>query len=345
MKKMTMEVMGMVLCLLFLSASGGLAQGPCEGNFDCDLDVDGSDAFIFKSDFGRSQFKNPCPPCDPPAQLPKTGQTGCWDTAGNLIACPGTGEDGELQKGVAVPNPRFTDNADGTVRDNLTGLIWLKNAHCFGTRTWAQALSDCNGLANGSCGLTDGSSTGDWRLPNRNELNSLIDVRFSSPALPNTAGTGQWTTGNPFTNVQSLFYWSSTTATTPNFTWLVSMNVGSIVADDKSLSNNVWPVRGNKAAIINVDNFRFDADNNDTTQIDTVNISVGDRVRWNWQAGIHTITSGVDLGDPNAGLLFDKPSDINNLSFSFTFTQAGTFPYFCRFHVALQNMKGIIEVH
>jgi hypothetical protein len=32
--------------------------------------------------------------------------------------------------GVAWPNPRFTDNSDGTVTDNLTGLIWLKNANC-----------------------------------------------------------------------------------------------------------------------------------------------------------------------------------------------------------------------
>ncbi|MGA9347827.1 MAG: hypothetical protein WBW48_03355 [Anaerolineae bacterium] len=36
-----------------------------------------------------------------------------------------TGEDGELLKGVTWPSPRFTDNGNGTVTDNLTGLIWL----------------------------------------------------------------------------------------------------------------------------------------------------------------------------------------------------------------------------
>lgn len=36
---------------------------PCYGDFDCDGDVDGSDAQIFKTDFGRSNFSNPCPPC------------------------------------------------------------------------------------------------------------------------------------------------------------------------------------------------------------------------------------------------------------------------------------------
>jgi hypothetical protein len=62
----------------------------------------------------------------------KTGQTGCWDSSGAVIACAGTGQDGELQKGAALPSPRFTDNGDGTVTDNLTGLIWLKNADCWG---------------------------------------------------------------------------------------------------------------------------------------------------------------------------------------------------------------------
>ena len=35
----------------------------CEGNFDCDNDCDGTDAFTFKKDFERSTFLNPCPPC------------------------------------------------------------------------------------------------------------------------------------------------------------------------------------------------------------------------------------------------------------------------------------------
>jgi hypothetical protein len=43
--------------------------------------------------------------------VPKTGQTTAY-VAGN---------DGYLEKGVAWPDPRFTDNGDGTVTDNLTG--------------------------------------------------------------------------------------------------------------------------------------------------------------------------------------------------------------------------------
>ena len=68
--------------------------------------------------------------------------------------------------------------------DNLTGLIWLEDANCFGARTWTNALSDANGLADPACGLTDGSVATDWRLPHLRELSSLSDFAESSPALP-----------------------------------------------------------------------------------------------------------------------------------------------------------------
>ena len=74
------------------------------------------------------------------APVPKTGQTHSYVP----------GDDGDLQKGVAWPTPRFTDNNNGTVTDNLTGLIWMKNANAFGMRTWAEAISTANGLQTGS---------------------------------------------------------------------------------------------------------------------------------------------------------------------------------------------------
>ena len=63
------------------------------------------------------------------SSVEKTGQT-------TLYA---TGDDGDLEKGVTWPNPRFTNNGNGTVTDNLTGLIWLRNANAFSTRTWEHA--------------------------------------------------------------------------------------------------------------------------------------------------------------------------------------------------------------
>ena len=164
------------------------------------------------------------------AGVPKTGQTTSY----------ATGDDGDLEKGVAWPSPRFTDNLDGTVTDNLTGLIWLKNADCFGARVWATALNDANTLASGSCGLTDSSVAGDWRLPNVRELFSLID--FSQPtAAPWIA----LLSGHPFTGVQAGYYWSSTSAASdPSYAWSVGLDFGRVDVGYKPYSYYVWPVRG-----------------------------------------------------------------------------------------------------
>jgi hypothetical protein len=171
------------------------------------------------------------------APVPKTGQTVTY----------GTRDDGSLQKGVASPTPRFTDNGNGTVTDNLTRLIWLKNANTFGIRVWDQALIDANGLADGSPGLTDGSKAGDWRLPNVRELQSLIDYGFYNPAVPNTLGTGKWIGGDPFLNVQSSFYFSSTThATYTSSAWTVHFSDGYVGINSKSEFYYVWCVRGGK---------------------------------------------------------------------------------------------------
>jgi hypothetical protein len=121
----------------------------------------------------------------------------------------------------------------------------MKNANAFGTKTWADALTVANSLASGSAGLTDGSKAGDWRLPNRKELESLVDCGFTNPALPNTLGTGQWTEGNPFQGVQSSNYWSSSTyANDTTYAWGVYFNDAAVYNNFKSYSLYVWCVRG-----------------------------------------------------------------------------------------------------
>ena len=185
--------------------------------------------------------------------VPQTGQTQCWDQFGNpLIACAGTGQDGEVQAGMALPSPRFTDHGNGTVTDHLTGLIWLQDASCTalglsgnGAGSWQQALAAANTLADGQCSLTDSSAPGDWRLPNIKELQSLIHFGFSSPALSNAAGTAQWIDGDAFSGVQSTFYWSSTTSVGfPGFAWVVNLIGGGIVGNDKTSGTVfIWPVR------------------------------------------------------------------------------------------------------
>ena len=56
-------------------------------------------------------------------KFPATGQMTCWDTNGNVIPCAGTGQDGDLRKGAPLS---YTDNGNGTVTDNNTGLVWEK---------------------------------------------------------------------------------------------------------------------------------------------------------------------------------------------------------------------------
>src|SRR5215831_11312542 len=143
-----------------------------------------------------------CTPVSVGGVILKTGQTACYDTAGTVITCTGTGQDGEFQAGVPIPSPRFTDNGNGTVTDNLTRLTWLKDWICLGSQTWANALTAANTLANGNvaCGLSDGSVAGDWRLPNINEFASVLDLSRAGPAFP---------AGSPLYVAGGGAFWSS----------------------------------------------------------------------------------------------------------------------------------------
>jgi hypothetical protein len=173
-----------------------------------------------------------------PAEPARTGQTSCWDAAGTLLAsCSGTGQTGDTQAGVAWPTPRFTANSNGTVTDNLTGLIWLKNADCFSSQVWATAVSSANSLISGSCGLTDGSTAGQWRLPNVLELRSLVNEQQANPAT--------WLNTQGFYDVQEYScYWSSSTyAISTNYAWYVSMYDGTLRNYGKEFGCDVWPVR------------------------------------------------------------------------------------------------------
>jgi len=97
------------------------------------------------------------------------------------------------------------------------------------------------------------------------------------------------------------------------------------------------------SATFTVSNFQFNADGNLATQVDTVHILEGEAVMWQWIVGIHSITNGTGVDDPNAGTMFDQPSTSANQTFSFTFTTVGTFPFFCRPH-ELNDMRGVVNV-
>jgi hypothetical protein len=99
--------------------------------------------------------------------------------------------------------------------------------------------------------LSDGSSAGDWRLPTKTELMAMVASArkqwFKSPALTNRAGTGKWTEGDPFANVQSNVYWSGSTFSSNGAgawgAWYVQLFDGLVYYSNKSNYYYVWPVR------------------------------------------------------------------------------------------------------
>ena len=189
-----------------------------------------------------------------PAQVRKTGVSTCYDSAGAIIDCAGTGQDGELQEGVPLPVDRFTiiygdvnglcpdqnSDCDGNpstdaVLDKLTNRMWFRDANKFGEITWQGALTAVQTTLNsggGFCGYTD------WRVPNEKEAFSLFDYSQIGPALP---------LGHPFVFSQNIYnYWTSTTYPAQyNAATIILPWHGAVTGELKIHSSNnfLWPVR------------------------------------------------------------------------------------------------------
>ncbi|TAL37070.1 MAG: DUF1566 domain-containing protein [Spirochaetes bacterium] len=202
------------------------------------------------------------------SNLPVTGQATEYSA----------GDDGSYKKGTDLPSIRFCDNGDGTVTDNMTGLMWVKNANAMGTIdthksfdsitdpdpyynvcgpsyagdgavTWEKSKTFIAGLNSGTypCGVTKTPRYTDWRMPTVNELETLINYSEQCGSL-NAQG---------FDNVScSKYYWCSPEATI-NFysgTKAAAWNVGfaNITISGRITPMNkaqecyslVWPVRG-----------------------------------------------------------------------------------------------------
>jgi hypothetical protein len=159
-----------------------------------------------------------------------TGQGRCFDAHGAVIPCNGSGQDGERRFGRRWQTGRFTVVGE-TVRDALTGLVWWRHADMTGEPvSWQQALDFAREFN------SQHDSYADWRLPNINELESLVDCSTSQPALP---------TRHPFGGV-SDGYWSSTTSCfETDWAWALYMDKGAIgVGQKKDPHFYVWLVAG-----------------------------------------------------------------------------------------------------
>jgi len=181
--------------------------------------------------------------------LPDTGQTKCYRGVHpyNEISCAGTGQDGDYDI-----NPiSFTDNWDGTVIDNNTGLMWQKcsigqnnDSTCSGTAlayNWYKASGTYDWFYNStSDDVCGGLSTGgysDWRLPTKKELITIVDysIPYSGPTI-NTAY---------FPNSVEWYYWSSTTDVYYfGYAWDVTFTTGYVTSGGKGNDAYVRCVRG-----------------------------------------------------------------------------------------------------
>ena len=177
--------------------------------------------------------------------IPKTGITTCYDFGGNTINCSGTGQDGEFQMGVASPEPRLSSNGDLTVTDNLTGLVWSKDANSAGSAMKWQAALDYIKHLNDQQYL----GYNDWRLPNINELASLYINGYGGFVNIPYSMTNGW--------IGSDSYWSSSTfldspdkAMVRNLYNYVYLSNNYVSNDSKSSDYYVWPVRGGQSGTL-----------------------------------------------------------------------------------------------
>jgi len=116
-------------------------------------------------------------------------------------------------------------NGDGTVTDNATGLMW-QQATAPGTYTWEQALTYCENL--------NLASYDDWRLPNTNEIQSIVDYSRYNPSIDTMY----------FPDTAASFYWSSTTnVPNTNSACYVYFYYGTVNYSNKSYNDYVRAVR------------------------------------------------------------------------------------------------------
>lgn len=185
-------------------------------------------------------------------------------------AAPGQGATaaggGTSAAGPCSGSARYVDCGNGTVTDRETGLIWLKRADCFPESNWKAALQAAATLKSGDCGLSDGSSAGEWRLPTRTEWEATVAKATAlrctftqSPSLTDDAGTACFGkgTGSSRLGVTSKGYWSSTLGevhklltifpTVPVASF-ADVYHGDIMTIESQLPFGVWPVRGKASA-------------------------------------------------------------------------------------------------
>jgi len=164
----------------------------------------------------------------------QTGQAACANDLGGSIPCGGTGQDGELQTGVARS---YTDNGDGTITDNSTGLMWERKSNDQSIHSISVNVGWNGAFAHvASLNATTFAGHSDWRLPNIRELLSIVKPTGGNVAVDAAFDTG-CVTGCTVTTCSCAGgeTWSSTAyAAASAIAWVVDFTDGSSTARPKS---------------------------------------------------------------------------------------------------------------
>jgi hypothetical protein len=169
-----------------------------------------------------------------------------WGSASAQICPPGNPR--------VAPDSRYAISepvaGEKVVTDRVTGLVWkrcsegLRGDACeIGTLTgrwWEEAHWTANPL------IYAGFS--DWRVPNRDELLSLVEAGCFGPAI----------NGVVFPGTRAGLHWTSTPTSVQWYSWVVDFRDGSLNAGNKRTPQSVRLVRGGSGfAAFNSGDFRF----------------------------------------------------------------------------------------
>ena len=228
------------LVAILLTAGHAGAAGIC-GDVNATGGVTSSDAlFVLKSAVGQPVALL----CGPPGETLKTGEATSY----------GPGSDGNLKLGLVRA---FTDNGDGTITDYTTGLMWEKKDDSGGihdaanTYSWSTGTNNMNGTIattflatlNGGGGFAGYT---DWRIPNRFELETLLNIGAVEPSVHEAfrAGCSPGCKATTCSCTIAGNYWSSSTLlSSPSSAWLVSFDYAAVFVGTKTSTGYARAVR------------------------------------------------------------------------------------------------------
>jgi hypothetical protein len=209
------------------------------------LDVETCNADLATCDSDLATCEGDLATCETSIGVMRTGTTQCSDSSGVIIPCAGSGQDAAYMAGVPAS---YTDNGDGTVTDDVSGLMWEKlsddaSIHDKDTQyTWANAFSVKIAGLNG----TNFAGHNDWRVPNIKELNSIINFGVTNPStypqLFNNCIPGCTVLTCACQQIAS--YWSSTSVNSGASAWVVFFAEGRTIFTLKTGNFAVRAVRG-----------------------------------------------------------------------------------------------------